>query len=123
MINKNVGNDWILLKLKNKNVSAEVMCTTNHIWTTVDGIDKTASELNENDKIYYSTENGLVALPIDTIISINNDAPSYDVTTETEHFEVNGLYSHNCRSFLTPYIQKNNVIKEYEDINVNIEDL
>lgn len=123
MINKNVGNDWILLKLKNENISAEVMCTTNHIWTTVDEIDKTASELNENDKIYYSTENGLVALPIDTIISINNDAPSYDVTTETEHFEVNGLYSHNCRSFLTPYIQKNNVIKEYEDINVNIEDL
>ena len=62
-------------------------------------------------------------MPINTIISINNDAPSYDVTTETEHFEVNGLYSHNCRSFLTPYIQKNNVIKEYEDINVNIEDL
>lgn len=121
MINKNVGNDWILLKLKNKNVSAEVMCTANHIWTTVDGIDKTASELNENDKIYYSTENGLVALPIDTIISINNDAPSYDVTTETEHFEVNGLYSHNCRSFLTPYIEpKSKKAKYYGRFNQGV---
>lgn len=27
---------------------------------------------------------------------------SYDVTTESEHFTVNGVYSHNCRSFLTP---------------------
>lgn len=27
---------------------------------------------------------------------------SYDVTTESEHFTVSGLYSHNCRSFLTP---------------------
>lgn len=29
---------------------------------------------------------------------------SYDVTTESDHFEVSGVYSHNCRSFLTPYI-------------------
>jgi anaerobic ribonucleoside-triphosphate reductase len=27
---------------------------------------------------------------------------SYDVTTETEHFWCSGMYSHNCRSFLTP---------------------
>lgn len=27
---------------------------------------------------------------------------SYDVTTESGHFEVSGIYSHNCRSFLTP---------------------
>lgn len=28
---------------------------------------------------------------------------SYDVTTESEHFEVSGIYSHNCRSFLSPW--------------------
>lgn len=27
---------------------------------------------------------------------------SYDVTTASEHFTVDGIYSHNCRSFLTP---------------------
>lgn len=31
----------------------------------------------------------------------NENAFSYDVTTESEHFTVSGLYSHNCRSFLT----------------------
>lgn len=29
---------------------------------------------------------------------------TYDVTTDTEHFTVSGIYSHNCRSFLTPYV-------------------
>lgn len=32
----------------------------------------------------------------------NMDDYSYDVTTESDHFEVSGIYSHNCRSFLTP---------------------
>lgn len=35
-------------------------------------------------------------IPVDTI------RYSYDVTTDSEHFEVSGIYSHNCRSFLTP---------------------
>lgn len=28
---------------------------------------------------------------------------NYDVTTESEHFSFSGIYSHNCRSFVTPY--------------------
>ena len=28
---------------------------------------------------------------------------SYDVTTASEHFSASGIYTHNCRSFLTPY--------------------
>lgn len=32
---------------------------------------------------------------------LDYDAYSYDVTTASEHFEVSGIYSHNCRSFLT----------------------
>lgn len=36
-------------------------------------------------------------------ITIHNETKySYDVTTKSEHFSVNGVYSHNCRSFLTP---------------------
>ncbi len=31
---------------------------------------------------------------------------SYDVTTESEHFEVSGVYSHNCRAFLSPWYEK-----------------
>lgn len=32
---------------------------------------------------------------------ITNDEFVYDVTTETGHFMVNNIYSHNCRSFLS----------------------
>ena len=35
------------------------------------------------------------------IIPIHKEMYSYDVTTDSEHFEVSGIYSHNCRSFLT----------------------
>lgn len=31
---------------------------------------------------------------------------SYDLTTESEHFEVSGVYSHNCRAFLSPYYER-----------------
>ena len=39
---------------------------------------------------------------------------SYDVTTETEHFSVNGIYSHNCRSFLTDWIDPETGKYKYE---------
>lgn len=31
---------------------------------------------------------------------------SYDVQTESEHFELSSLYSHNCRAFLSPWYEK-----------------
>lgn len=124
MINKNTNNNWILLKLKSDTENCEIKCTDNHIWTTVEGIDKTAKELSLNDKLYYSiSDNNLVEMNIESIIYIQDDKPSYDVTTETEHFEVNGLYSHNCRSFLTPYRQPKHdeTLTFTEDVDLEIE--
>lgn len=124
MINKNINNNWVLLKLKSDTEKCEIKCTDNHIWTTVEGVDKTAKELSLNDKLYYSiSENKLVEMNIESIIYIQDDKPSYDVTTETEHFEVNGLYSHNCRSFLTPYRQPKHdeTLTFTEDVDLEIE--
>jgi len=39
---------------------------------------------------------------INSIETIKKHDYSYDVTTDSDHFEVSGIYSHNCRSFLTP---------------------
>ena len=36
------------------------------------------------------------------LIRFERELLSYDVETETDHMEVSGIYSHNCRSFLTP---------------------
>ena len=41
----------------------------------------------------------------------NNLDYSYDVETESDHFEVSGIYSHNCRSFLTPDRTASNLSK------------
>lgn len=45
---------------------------------------------------------------------------SYDVTTDSDHFEVSGIYSHNCRSFLTPYIDENGSSKYYGRFNQGV---
>ena len=41
---------------------------------------------------------------------INQDSYnySYDMETESSHFDVNGIYTHNCRSFLQPYYEDKN---------------
>lgn len=31
---------------------------------------------------------------------------AYDVTTESDHFELNHVYSHNCRAFLSPWYER-----------------
>ena len=38
---------------------------------------------------------------------VNKSDWSYDLTTESEHFEVDGIYSHNCRSLLSPWKDQN----------------
>jgi len=38
---------------------------------------------------------------------LNRKAFSYDVTTASEHFEVSGIYSHNCRSFIPELSDEN----------------
>ena len=38
---------------------------------------------------------------------------SYDVTTESDFFDVSGIYSHNCRSNLSPWKDENGKYKFY----------
>ena len=51
---------------------------------------------NKTDYCFYKAK-------INSVEVVNNMCDySYDVETESDHFEVSGIYSHNCRSFLTP---------------------
>lgn len=54
------------------------------------------------------------------VLPLNITMYSYDVTTNSEHFEVSGIYSHNCRSFLTPYIDENGNPKYYGRFNQGV---
>lgn len=40
------------------------------------------------------------------VIPVNKTMYSYDVMTDSEHFEVSGIYSHNCRAFLSPWYER-----------------
>lgn len=53
--------------------------------------------VRKNDSISLCDE-----MTVAGIEPISTEKYSYDVTTASEHFTVSGIYSHNCRSFLTP---------------------
>lgn len=50
---------------------------------------------------------------VTAIDEINETDFSYDVETETEHFTVSQVWSHNCRSFLSPWKDENGEYKFY----------
>lgn len=54
------------------------------------------------------------------VTKVDRTAYSYDVTTASSHFNVSGIYSHNCRSFLTPYINENGNPQYYGRFNQGV---
>lgn len=60
---------------------------------------KSNKKIWQSEKTQQIINNTSTVEKIEYIFNTNN---SYDVETESDHFEVSGIYSHNCRSFLTP---------------------
>ena len=73
---------------------------------TDDLIKYIISEKKKNNYIptQYSNATNIARVnSVEKISPLNEVANySYDVETESDHFEVSSIYSHNCRSFLTP---------------------
>lgn len=42
-------------------------------------------------------------LRVTSVTGCAHNGPSYDLTTDTDYFDLNGVVSHNCRSFLSYY--------------------
>lgn len=64
-------------------------------------------DVNSSDYIYKNNQTELCTIKDLQLYEIDNFEYSYDVTTDSEHFEVSGIYSHNCRSFLSPWKDEN----------------
>lgn len=83
-----------------------------------------AKDINIGDEVYCTSDLKTDDSNVCNVVSIESyekEQYSYDVTTETEHFTVNGLWSHNCRSFLTPYIDpETNKPKYYGRFNQGV---
>lgn len=97
---KNYGVVSFLKKVGN-NVTIEckdtktLKMTDDHIMTLINGQDVKGRDLKLGDEIFNNYK-------ISCLKNYKINDFSYDVTTSSAHFMANGLYSHNCRSFLAP---------------------
>lgn len=99
---KNHTSKWLEITFSNGTI---VNCTPDHPFENTNGKIVFANDLTEHDLIDIDTTNDNSHDKTCHIINVRkyeNDSFSYDVTTSSEHFTVSGIYSHNCRSFLTP---------------------
>lgn len=99
---KNHNSEWLRITFSN---GRTIMCTPDHPFENTNGKLVYAADLTENDLIDVDTTKDNTLSPtcyITNVEHIHEDSFSYDVTTSSEHFTVSGIYSHNCRSFLTP---------------------
>lgn len=113
-MNRNVSDEWVTVRLQGTDI--KLLCTADHPLTTAGGITKRADALTPHDRLIVNdikfTNNGESPYthfcPVKEIVPAIFEKPrySYDVSTESEHFEVSGIYSHNCRAFLSPWYEK-----------------
>lgn len=75
-------------------------------------------EKKRNNYIVHNDNNTNKECKVSEITFIGNrNEYSYDVTTESDRFDVSGIASHNCRSFLSPWKDENGKYKWYGRFN------
>lgn len=113
--NKAVSN-WMEVRFNN---GISIHCTEDHPFFTRNKGRIPAIELEKRDIMIYNENTdiedetskmmNIKVTDVNKIKGIYMD--SFDVTTESDFFEVNGIYSHNCRSFLSPWKDENGEYK------------
>ena len=73
-----------------------------------------------NDTIHKVDLNESEISEVISIEAYSVEKYSYDVTTESEHFTVNEVYSHNCRSFLAPWKNEKGEYQFYGRFNIGV---
>lgn len=116
---KNYSKEWVEVHFSNHQI---ITCTNDHPFDTENRGVVFAGQLKINDEIACASlqESKEHIVRVIDVNKIDKSDYSYDVTTESEHFEVSGIYSHNCRSFLQPYYDENNQPKFYGRFNQGV---
>ena len=120
---KNHSSQWLHITFSN---GETITCTPNHPFEDVTGKIVFAKDLTEEtlldcDSSSHCYKSDKVEITqfchITKVEYIEQTGFSYDVTTSSEHFTVSGIYSHNCRSFLTPWRVGKNIsnAKDYQE--------
>lgn len=101
---RNYSANWCKVEIQN---AEPLFVTTDHPFETENRGVVHADALTQYDTIFlnkevYGTDSGNVV----SVTPVKMLANSYDLTTDSEHFEVAGIYSHNCRAFLSPWYER-----------------
>lgn len=110
-VNRNFSYDWNKVEFENNVV---VDCTQDHPFDTKNRGIVAAVDLKPGDIILASTNGETTKVKRVVKYECTEGKYSYDVTTASEHFDVNGVYSHNCRSFLSAWVDPRTGEKKWE---------
>ena len=114
------GNHWTSY------IRTAVKLTSDHPLPLKDGSIIKVADLKKGDQLICvhpssTHEDFPEVAEVIEIIKLDRTCNSYDVSTETEYFNINGdLLSHNCRSFLTPGIDENGKPHYYGRFNQGV---
>lgn len=98
----------------------KVTCTFDHPFDTENRGRVSSENLVVGDVIAVTSFDIHTAEVTSIIVEETKEKYVYDVTTDSDHFEVNNIYSHNCRSFLAPYKDENGNYKFYGRFNQGV---
>lgn len=116
---RNKSHDWMFIRFEN---GEYIKATLDHPFETLNRGVVRADQITTDDVFLASkikignkipTYRKIKIQPIE-IHRFYEDTYSYDVTTDSDHFEVNGIYSHNCRSFLSAWTDPTTGEKKWE---------
>ena len=103
---KNYGNVWVRVKVvpeteSNMSERKVVLTLTDDHPLPVQGKGRLyAGSLMPGDRLTSASGE---TLRVTSVTGCAHDGPSYDLTTDTDYFDLEGVVSHNCRSFLSYY--------------------
>ena len=126
---RNKTKQWRVITLSHKDTVYTITCTLDHPFPTVDedgkdvrlsadklkkGYQIRVEKPKKDDKYAIDINKETISeqkpdIVLATITSIEDktvEGYSYDLTTESDHFTVNHIDSHNCRAFLSPYYER-----------------
>ena len=107
--------DWLKITYKINDVENTIQVTTDHPLPLIDGQVKRADELKVGDILIAVNHRSPKAV-ITNIEEVNECCRSYDVSTDTEYFNLsNDILSHNCRAFLSPWYERGGMKPADED--------
>ena len=112
-INRNIQNEWIDITFTSGD---NLVCTVDHPLETTDGKVINAGDITVNDEFYCEVPDTGELRTTEAISAMKYTKEDfcYDVTTSSEHFMVNNIYSHNCRSFLSAWVNPVTGEKQWE---------